>query len=61
MTTAKKRGRKVTTGNCATREELEEQVKWFYKNTSMSAAAIGRRLAVSHRTALNILSVPKKY
>lgn len=54
-----KRGRKPTTGNCATREELEEKVRWYHQNTSMSAAAIARRFSVSHVTALKIITPPR--
>ena len=49
------RGRKPTTGRYKTREELEDMVKWYYKNSPNSMAAIARMVRVSPGTVARIL------
>jgi hypothetical protein len=52
----RRRGRRLTTGNCASREELCRQVRWYYDNTSLSIEAIGRRFGVSQGAAARALT-----
>lgn len=47
----KPRGRKPTTGTCATREELRREVHWYYTHTTMSIEAIGARFGISQGAA----------
>jgi hypothetical protein len=49
------RGRKPTTGPFATREELCEKVRWYYRSTGLSMEAIGKRFGISQMTVRKIL------
>jgi len=48
-------GRKLTTGRYDTRQELEDIVVWFYKNSPNSMSAIADMVRVSQGTVSRII------
>ena len=49
------RGRKKITGRYATRDELEEMVRYFYHETGMNQAQVAKLCRVSESTVAKIL------
>ena len=56
---ARKRGRKLTTGRFDTREELVQKTQFLYYETSCSAAKVAANCKVSENTIHNILNAHK--
>lgn len=54
------RGRKLTTGRYATREELEDQVWELWKGTDANITDIARICRVSQPTVSGILDKPRR-
>ncbi len=52
----KQSGRKLTTGRFDTREQLEERVRWYYRNTDMNQTEIAKNCNVSTSTVAKILT-----
>lgn len=52
-----KQSRPRTTGRFGTREQLEERVRWYYRNTNMNMSEIAKNCKISVTTVSNILKV----